>query len=74
MSSRIDELEKEVDRLVVQVLVFLSGIGVEEGCRRVRETGEGRREKEFKFACFFETRIREHDVRNRSILSYHFRK
>lgn len=58
MSSRIDELEKEVDRLVVQVLVFVSANGVEEGCRRVRETGERGGEKEFKLACFFETRIR----------------
>ena len=58
MSSRIDELEKEVDRLVVQVLVFLSVNGLEEGRRRVREAGEGRGEKEFKFACFFETRKR----------------
>ena len=33
MSSRIDELEKEVDRLVVQVLVLLCANGVEEGCR-----------------------------------------
>lgn len=61
MSSRIDELEKEVDRLVVQVLVFSGVDGSEERCRRAGEEAERRGAKGFKFACFLKTRKGQHD-------------
>ena len=61
MSSRIDDLEKEVNRLVIQVYFKSSQYQVEEGCGRVGEEGEGRGKECMINACLYETRVHEHE-------------
>lgn len=61
MSSRIDDLEKEVNRLVIQVYFESSQYQVEEGCGRAGEEGERRGKERIINTCLYETRVPEHE-------------